>query len=70
MPKCHLASAGISVMTQRTTPTTDIKTPKPKPVTNYDRLLAILERNVADAREPELVTRLREAIRALGEKPC
>jgi hypothetical protein len=42
----------------------------PKPSSNYDRLLRVLEANVASAREPELARRLREAIRALGEKPC
>jgi hypothetical protein len=44
-------------------------TAKPKLVTNYARLLAILERKLADAREPELVTRLRAAIRAIEERP-
>ncbi len=43
-------------------------TKAPKPVTNYARLLAILERNAADAREPELVKRLRAALRAIKEK--
>jgi hypothetical protein len=52
-------------------PTTNIEISTPKPVTNYDRLLAILERNAASVQhEPELARRLREAIRALGEKPC
>jgi hypothetical protein len=37
-----------------------------KPVTdNYDRLLAVLEANAASAREPELIRRLRDAIRAI-----
>jgi hypothetical protein len=36
---------------------------EPKLVTdNYDRLLAILERNAASTRERELVARLRDAI--------
>jgi hypothetical protein len=44
----------------------NIKTSAPKPVTdNYDRLLAVLEANAASAREPELIRRLRDAIRAI-----
>jgi hypothetical protein len=42
--------------------------PRPKPANNYARLLAILERNVARAHEPELIRRLREAIRATEER--
>jgi hypothetical protein len=58
-------------MTRRTTPTKDIKTSAPKPVTNYSRLLKILERNAASVREPELVKRLRSALRTLvEEKSC
>jgi hypothetical protein len=55
----------------RTTPTTNM-TSAPKPATNnYDRLLAILERNAASVQhEPELVRRLREALRAIKEKSC
>ena len=69
MRKCRLASAGISVMTQRTPPTTDIKTSESEPaVTNFDRLLEVLERNAASAHEPELARRLREAIRAMRER--
>jgi hypothetical protein len=56
-------------MTQRTMPTTNIKIPAPKPApvtNNYDRLLAILERNAASVRgEPELIARLRDAIRTI-----
>jgi len=56
-------------VTRRITPiTADIKTSAPAPVTNYDRLLTILERNAANAREPELIQRLRDAIRAMGER--
>jgi hypothetical protein len=40
--------------------------PAPKPAAdNYSRLLTILERNVKRATEPELVQRLRDAIRAV-----
>jgi hypothetical protein len=34
-------------------------------VTNFDRLLAILERNAASAREPELIARLHEMLARL-----
>jgi hypothetical protein len=52
-------------MMTRTTPITNQKS-APKPVvTNYDRLLIILERNAAEAREPELIARLRETITRL-----
>lgn len=70
MSKCRLASAGINVMTQRTTPITNIKeiSRKPKPATNYDRLLRVLEANAASAHEPELARRLRDAIRAMRER--
>jgi hypothetical protein len=53
----------------RTTPTTNIETSESKPVTNFDRLLIILERNAASVQhEPELARRLREAIRAMRER--
>jgi hypothetical protein len=57
-------------MAERTVPTTKIPKPKPAPGTNnYDRLLAILERNAASVQhEPELARRLREAIRAMRER--
>jgi hypothetical protein len=56
-------------MTQRTTPTSNIETSAPKPVTNFDRLLAILERNAASVEhEPELARRLRDAIRTMRER--
>jgi hypothetical protein len=51
-------------MTRRITPI-KIPAPKPAPVTNYDRLLAILERNAASVQEPELVARLRAALRTI-----
>jgi hypothetical protein len=59
-------------VTQRTTPIINIKTaPKPKPViTNYERLLRVLEANAASAREPELVQRLKLALRAIERKSC
>ena len=60
-------------MTRRTTPITDVETSarKPKPVTdNFDRLLAILERNATEAREPELIRRLRDQLRTIVEKSC
>jgi hypothetical protein len=46
---------------------TRIKTPAPapKPVTNYERLLAVLERNAASTHEPELIARLREMLTRL-----
>jgi hypothetical protein len=60
-------------MTQRTTPDTNIQeiSRKPKHVTdNYARLLRLLEANVARAREPELIRRLREQIRTILERSC
>ena len=39
----------------------------PKPATD-DQLLAILKRNAARATEPELVQRLRDAIRAMEDR--
>jgi protein-tyrosine-phosphatase len=84
MPKSRLASAGIKPMSERrlppiraeivsekwVAPTANIKKSAPKPVTNnYDRLLAILERNAASVnQEPELVARLRDAIRAIRSR--
>ncbi len=56
-------------MTRRTTPIANIKKSAPKPVTNFDRLLAILERNAASVQhEPELGQRLRDALRAMRER--
>jgi hypothetical protein len=53
----------------RPAPATNIETSAPKAVTNYDRLLAILERNAASVQhEPELARRLRDAIRAMEER--
>jgi hypothetical protein len=52
-------------MTQRTTPTTSIEESAHKSITNFDRLLVILERNAANSREPELVARLREMLARL-----
>jgi hypothetical protein len=50
----------------RTAPITDTKTPAPKRVANnYDRLLAILERNAASTHEPELIARLHEMLARL-----
>jgi hypothetical protein len=49
-----------------TPPSTNTGTSASKFITNnYDRLLAILERNTANVQEPELVTRLRDAIRTI-----
>jgi hypothetical protein len=54
-------------MIRRLTPTTNNKTSAPKPAgaNNYDRLLVILECNAAEAREPELIARLRETLARL-----
>jgi hypothetical protein len=57
-------------MTRRTTPIADNKTSAPKPATNYERLLAVLERNAENAREPELLRRLRDQIRTILERSC
>ena len=56
----------------RTTPLIKEISRKPdKPATNYSRLLKILERNAASVQhEPELIRRLRDAIRAIEEKSC
>jgi hypothetical protein len=56
-------------MTRTTTPITKQES-APKPADNYGRLLEILERNVARASEPELVQRLRAALRAMKSKSC
>jgi hypothetical protein len=59
------------VIARRNSPCTPSGQAGDKPATNYGRLLKILERNLADAREPELIRRLREALRALvEEKSC
>jgi hypothetical protein len=53
-----------------TPPTANTKTfaPAPEPADNFDRLLAILERNAASVQhEPELARRLREAIRTIRD---
>jgi hypothetical protein len=47
------------------TPIPDIETSASKPVTNYDRLLAVLEANAERASEPELIRRLRDALRII-----
>jgi hypothetical protein len=50
----------------RTAPATNVETSAPKLVTNFDRLLAILERNAANVQhEPELARRPRDAIREI-----
>jgi hypothetical protein len=36
-----------------------------KPASNYARLLAVLQANMAKAREPELIKRLRDAIHTI-----
>jgi hypothetical protein len=55
-------------MAQRTPPTTNTETSEPKRVTdNFDRLLKVLERNAANAQEPELVARLRAALRTIKD---
>jgi hypothetical protein len=58
-------------MTRRITPIANIEPSEPEPAaTNFDRLLEILERNAASVQEPELVARLRAALRAMKEKSC
>jgi hypothetical protein len=55
-----------------TTPITNIKTARESELVtdNYARLLRLLEANVARAREPELIRRLRDQIRTIVEKSC
>jgi hypothetical protein len=53
-------------MMTRTTPTNNTETSEPKRGTdNFDRLLKVLERNAVNAQEPELVARLRAALRTI-----
>ena len=53
----------------RATPITSIETTSAsKPVTNYDRLLAVLEANADRASEPELIGRLRDALAELTRR--